>query len=297
MLLVLFAFLEWRTDRFLDVDNLQNIAMDAALLGLCALGASLVILAGGLDISLGALMALSAGVAGRLWEQGHSLPGVAVVAIGMGGFAGMLNAGVTVLGRVHPIVVTLGTLSLYRGLTLWWLQPNVQISGSHRDWLFMQPLGVPLSVWIGLAILTLAWQFLGRTIPGREIYALGSNPAAAHRIGISRTRIWLVTFTLQGMLAGLAGFLHLAQSGSLQPTSYEDKTLEAIAAAVVGGVAIMGGRGSVWGVALGCFLLVSLRRTCAFLEIAPHWQQTLIGAVLVLAVTIDTLWRRRVSNS
>jgi ribose/xylose/arabinose/galactoside ABC-type transport system permease subunit len=94
------------------------------------------------------------------------------------------------------------------------------------------------------------------------------------------------------MLVGLAGLLALARSGSIQPTSYEDKTLEAIAAAVVGGVAITGGRGSVWGVALGCLFLVTLAPACLFLQLSTHWQRTLVGSVLAVAVTLDALWRR-----
>jgi ribose/xylose/arabinose/galactoside ABC-type transport system permease subunit len=253
----------------------------------------LVLVAGGLDISLGAIMALSAGVAGRLWEQGHSLPVVTGTALILGGTAGFVNAALTLLGRVHPVVVTLGTMSLYRGLVLWYVQQNVLIAGSSRTLLSDETFGLPGSVWLGGMTVLLAGVFLRRTVSGREFFAFGSNPVAAHRIGIDRGRVWLRAFTLQGLLAGLAGLLYLAQSGSLQPTSYEDKTLEAIAAAVVGGVAITGGRGTVGGVALGCLFLVSLRRMCAFLDISPHWQQTLTGSVLVLAVVVDAWWRRK----
>lgn len=128
---------------------------------------------------------------------------------------------------------------------------------------------------------------------GRELYALGSNPRAAHRVGIHRAGVWLRAFTLQGALVGLAGVLYLARSGSLQPTSHEDRTLQAIAAAVVGGVAITGGRGSVAGVLLGCLLLVSLGPACIFLGVSPAWEQTLVGGTLLLAVLFDALTRGR----
>jgi rhamnose transport system permease protein len=266
---------------------------DAALLSFSAIGAAIVVLAGGLDISLGALMALCAGVAGRLWELGWPLPFVVAVAILVGGAGGFLNAALALAGRVHPIVVTLGTLSVFRGLTLWWLEQDLQIAGSARDWIFRGVLGVPVVAWAGLALVAVTWLILGRTLVGREVYAVGGNPGAARRVGIHRSRVWLGAFTIQGMLAGIAGLLLLARSGNLQPTSYDDKTLEAIAAVVVGGVAITGGRGSVWGVALGCLFLVSLYPASIFLGISTYWQRAVVGSVIILAVLVDAWWRRR----
>jgi ABC-type sugar transport system ATPase subunit/ribose/xylose/arabinose/galactoside ABC-type transport system permease subunit len=296
LLLVVVAFfgvLHALTGRFLTPDSLRSLATDSALLSFCAIGAALVLLAGGLDISLGALMALSAGVAGRLWEAGHPLAVVVPVALAVGAAGGALNAALSLLGRVHPIVVTLGTMSVYRGLTLWWLRRDVQVPGTARDWVFTTAAGVPVVAWLGLALLAGTWLALTRTVAGRHLYALGSNPAAAHTVSISKARVWLGAFTAQGVLAGLAGLLYLARSGNVQPTSYEEKTLEAIAAAVVGGVAITGGRGSVWGAALGCVFLVSLGPACVFLHVSTHWQQTLVGSVMVVAVLADTFWARR----
>jgi rhamnose transport system ATP-binding protein len=293
VLLLLFSFLQGQTGDFLSADGLRDLATNAALLGFCAVGATLVILAGGLDISLGALMALSAGIAGQAWEQGWPWPVVAALALGIGALGGLLNASLSLIGRVHPIVVTLGMMSVYRGLTLWWLNQDVQIAGEARNWIFAEAAGVPLIAWLGLALLVLTWLLLHGTVAGRQLFALGSNPAAAHRVSISRVRVWLAAFTAQGMLVGLAGLLALARSGSLQPTSYEDETLRAIAAAVVGGVAITGGRGSVWGVALGCVFLVSLAPACTLLHVSTHWQRTLVGGVMVLAVLLDSLWRRK----
>jgi ribose/xylose/arabinose/galactoside ABC-type transport system permease subunit len=293
LLLLLTGFLQVRTGRFLQLNNLHNLATDTALLAFCALGATLVILAGGIDISLGSLMALSAAVAGDLWQQDHPLALVIPVAVLVGGAGGLLNAALTLLGRVHPIVVTLGTLSLYRGLTLWWLQSDIQITGDERAPFLGSVGGLPGFAWLGIALaLTLA-VVLGRTAFGRQLYAVGSNPSAARRVGLSLPRVWLAAFTLQGMLAGLAGLLYLARSGNLQPVSYEGSTLEAIGAAVVGGVAITGGRGSVLGVLLGCLLLVMLPTACLFLHIPTTWQRTLVGGITVLAVALDTLWRRR----
>ncbi len=238
-------------------------------------------------------MALSAGVAGQMWQEDYPLALVFAVGILVGGLGGLVNALVSLIGRVHPIVVTLGTLSLYRGLALWRLKQDVQIPGGARNFLVEPRAGLPLLVWLGLALAFCIGLFLRRSVLGRQMYAVGSNPAAATRAGISLSRTWIAAFTLQGMLAGLAGLLYLARSGQLQAVSYEDTTLQAIAAAVVGGVAITGGRGTVLGVVLGCLFLVALPPACEFLHIPTIWQRTLVGAVLVVAVTLDALWRRR----
>jgi rhamnose transport system permease protein len=292
-LLLLIAFLQVWTGRFLQFGNLQNLATSTALLAFCALGAAVVLLAGGIDISLGSIMVLAAGVAGRLWENGQPFLLVLAVAVGVGGTAGLLNAALSHLGRVHPIVVTLGTMSLYRGLALWWLGRDVQIPLDSRGPLLGSFLGMPVLVGLGLAVAVGTGFFLRRTVLGRELYAVGSNPTAARRVGISTARVWLAAFTAQGMLAGLAGLLYLSSSGQLQPVSFEDKTLEAITAAVIGGVAITGGRGSAFGVVLGCLFLMVLTAACTFLNVPPTWQRTLVGLVTVAAVTLDTLWRRR----
>jgi ABC-type sugar transport system ATPase subunit/ribose/xylose/arabinose/galactoside ABC-type transport system permease subunit len=292
ILLALFGYLEWRTGAFLEAGNLRNLATATALLSFCAVGATLVILAGGIDISLGALLVLSEGVAGSLWHEGWPFAGAAAMAMLVGGLGGFLNAGLSLVGRVHPIVVTLGTMSLYRGLAIWWIAEDVQVPNEARSWLFAPLAGVPVVVWSGLGVTLLAWLFLQRTVAGREVYALGSNPTAARRVGIHPGRVWLLAFTLQGMLAGLAGLLYLADSGSLQPAGSEDRTLDAIAAAVVGGVAITGGRGSVWGALVGGLFLLSLPTACIFLHVPAYWQRTLIGGVMVVAIVFDCLWRR-----
>ncbi|MFL5242821.1 MAG: ATP-binding cassette domain-containing protein [Gemmataceae bacterium] len=295
VILAIMALLQIKTGDYLAGDTLRELSTNAALLSFCAVGAMLVILAGGIDISLGALMALSAGVAGRLWEQGHSLPLVAVVAVTVGACGGALNAGVSLIGRVHPIVVTLGTMSIFRGLTLWWIEQDVQVPGTARHWLVSHIFGLPVGAWAGIALVFVVGMFLNRTVWGREIYAMGSNPTAAQRVGIHKTRVWLRAFTLQGMLAGVAGLLYLARSGNVQSTSYEDKTLEAIAAAILGGVAVTGGRGHVWGVAVGCVFLVLLAPACILLHIFTNWQRTLVGSVLVAAVLLDSVWQGRKS--
>jgi rhamnose transport system permease protein len=293
IILALIALLQLRTGDFLTGPTLGNLMSDSVLLGCVAAGAGLVILAGGIDISLGSLMALSATIAGTLWARGTPWPAVIAVALLVGAGGGFLNAAMAHLGRIHPIVVTLGTMSVYRGLTRWWMRQDIQIPGATRKVLFGEGDAAPPVVWLGVALFVLLAVMLHQTMFGRSLFAVGGNPHAAQRVGLAPARVWLKAFTLQGALAGLAGILFLARSGSLQTTSYEDKTLQAISAAVVGGVAITGGRGSIFGVLLGCVLLGLLTMACQFLHVSTDWQQAAVGSVLVIAVTVDALWRRR----
>jgi ABC-type sugar transport system ATPase subunit/ribose/xylose/arabinose/galactoside ABC-type transport system permease subunit len=292
LLLLLAAFLQWRTGRLWTRPALQNIGSEAGLLCFAALGAGLVIVAGGIDISLGALMALSAGVAAGLWRDGWPVTVVLAAALATGAAGGLFNAVLSLVGRVHPIVVTLGTMSLYRGLAQKVIGGIIPVPGSRRDWLLQSVLGVPLLVVLAGLLAVLVWGLLTRTVSGRELYAVGGNPTAARRVGIHLGQVWIKAFTLHGLLAGAFGFLALARVGSVENTSFEGVTLDAIAAAVVGGVAITGGRGSAWGVVLGCLFLATLAQSAILLQVSTSWQRTLAGAVLVLAVTLDTLWRR-----
>jgi ribose/xylose/arabinose/galactoside ABC-type transport system permease subunit/ABC-type multidrug transport system ATPase subunit len=292
--LVLAAVLTWRTDTFLQPLTLRDLGENAALLALCGLGSALVILAGGIDISLGAIMALSAATAGHLMRENWP-PEVAVpLALGAGALMGALNAGLSLLGRVHPIVVTLGTLSLYRGLTLVLIGGRAihEIPHSFRVPWQAAPLGVPGTVWLALALVVLAWLFLEYMVPGREVMALGSNPRAARRSGIHPARVWLLVFSLQGFLAALAGLSALATAGHLQATDFEEKTLEAIGVAVIGGIAVTGGRGSVWGMCAAALLFRVLEKGWVLLHISGYWQRTIVGGLLLAAILADRLWQR-----
>jgi ABC-type sugar transport system ATPase subunit/ribose/xylose/arabinose/galactoside ABC-type transport system permease subunit len=296
--LALAAFLAWRTDTFWQAGTLRDICENAALLVLCGMASALVILTGGIDISFGSMMALTAASASVLMRNGWPPLLATSCGLGVGALAGAANAGLTLVGRVHPIVVTLGTMSIYRGLTLLLIAHKAihDVPGSFRAPIRMHPLGVPAAVWLALGVTVLAWFCLVRTVPGRQAVALGSNPRAAQRTGIHRTRVWLGVFSLQGLLAATAGLLALGMAGHLQSTDFEEKTLEAIGVAVVGGIAITGGRGSVWGIWAAAFLLRLLEKGWVLLQISGYWQRTIVGSLLLLAILTDRLWRRSSSQ-
>jgi ABC-type sugar transport system ATPase subunit/ribose/xylose/arabinose/galactoside ABC-type transport system permease subunit len=280
---------------FLEPSTLRDVAANACLLVLAGLASALVIFTGGIDISFGSLMALSAAAAGVLMQRGFPPLGAAAAGLATGAAAGGLNALLTLVGRVHPIVITLGTLSVYRGLAFVLLggREIYNLPEAFRAPLLAAPLGIPTSAWLAGGLLLTAWFLLGWTVAGRQALALGSNPAAAERGGIHRGRVWLGVFTLQGLLAGVVGMLALGLAGNLQPTDYDEYTLEAISVAVVGGVAITGGRGSVWGIWAAAFLFRVLEKGWVLLHISSYWQRTIVGSLLLLAILGDQLWRRR----
>jgi ribose transport system ATP-binding protein/rhamnose transport system ATP-binding protein len=290
---LLAAFLGWRTNGFLQAGTLRDVGESTGLLALCGLGAGVVILGGGIDISFGAIMALGAATAGYLMQNGHS-PWLAVTAgLATATFAGLLNAALTLVGRVHPIVITLGTMSLYRGLVLLLISGEAihDVPTSFHDLCLAAPLGIPVTAWLAVASLALAWFLLGWTVSGRQLYALGNNPKAAERAGIRRSRVWLATFTIEGFLAGVAGLVALGTAAHLQSNDFDEKTLEAIGVAVIGGIAITGGRGSVWGICGAALLFRILEKGWMLLHISGYWQRTIVGGLLLLAIVGDRLWR------
>jgi ribose/xylose/arabinose/galactoside ABC-type transport system permease subunit len=184
-------------------------------------------------------------------------------------------------------------MSLYRGLTLILIggQAIHEVPDAFRRPLQAAPLGVPSAVWLSLAVTLAAWLLLGWTVPGRKVMALGSNPTAARRAGVHPAWVWLAVFTIEGALAGAAGLLALGMEGHLQATDFEEMTLEAIGVAVVGGIAITGGRGSVWGILGAALLFRVLEKGWMLLHVPGYWQRTVVGGLLLLAILADRMWR------
>ena len=287
-------FLSWRTDTFWKAGTLQDVAENAALLTISGLAAAMVILSGGIDISFGSIMALGGAVTGWLMHSGRPPIQAVPAGLAVSAIAGAVNATLTLLGRVHPIVVTLGTMSAYRGLVLLLIGPLYlhDLPDSFRAPLRSLPLGVPMAVWLAVFVVGLAWFALGWTVAGRQAIALGSNPKAAERTGIHRWKVWLAMFTLHGLLAGVAGILALGLAGNMHSTDFEEKTLEAIGVAVVGGIAITGGRGNVWGIWAAALMFRLLEKGWVLLHISSYWQKTIVGSLLLMAVLTDQLFRR-----
>ncbi len=295
---MLFAALATTNEAFLSWNNLSGLASSAAMWIILSLGAAVVILVGGIDISTGSLLALSAAVGGLAlklpWSEGAAIALAVAAALAVGTAGGLANAALALGGRVHPIVVTLGTMTIYRGLlvaltggdTITDLPPSFVALSSGS---FM---GIHGAVAIGAATALAMYAWLAHFRSGRHLVAYGASPTAARLAGISRLRTWLAAFGAGGLLAALAGLVELSQTGALQSGMGSGYELRAISAAVIGGVSISGGRGSVAGVCLGALLLALIYNALVLWHISRYQYSLVTGSLLLAAILLDLAWRR-----
>jgi rhamnose transport system permease protein len=286
--------------RFIEADSLRNLALNASILAILAVGQTLVIITRNVDLSTGSILGLSAFLAGDLLSEhpGLSLPVVFLLGIALGAACGLFNGILVTWGQVPALVVTLGTLYAFRGLAFLWTDGR-QVNAETLPDAFLNIgsesiVGVPILVLFAIVIVLVIGQWLRDYGPGRELYAIGSNPEGARLAGVRSARRVLVAFLLSGALSGLGGVLFTARFGTVDATAGVGYELTVIAAAVVGGVAIFGGTGSVYGAALGALLLGTITSSLIVLRIEAFWQQAAIGALLLLAIALDRLLAVRV---
>jgi rhamnose transport system permease protein len=297
LLIAVTAILE---PRFVEADSLRNLALNASIFAILAAGQTLVIVTRNVDLSVGSVLGLTAFLAGDLLSGNPDMPLVLVFALGMlmGAACGLLNGVLVTWGQVPALVVTLGTLYAFRGLAFLWTDGR-QINAETLPDPFLDLgtdslLGVPIPVIMALVVMLAVGQWLRDYRAGRELYAIGSNPEGARLAGVRSERRVLTAFVLAGALAGLGGVLFTARFGTVDATAGTGYELTVIAAAVVGGVAIFGGTGSVYGAALGALLLGTITSSLIVLRVEAFWQQAAIGALLLLAIAFDRLVGLRV---
>ena len=286
--------------RFLETASLRNLALNASIFAILAVGQTLVIITRNVDLSVGSVVGLTAFLTGDLLSKhpGMALPLVFLLAIAMGAACGLLNGFLTTWGQVPALVVTLGTLYAFRGLAFLWTNGRqVNAEALPNDFLNIGTgtiLGVPYLVVIALVVVIVVGQWLRDFRAGRELYAIGSNPEGARLAGVRSDRRVLTAFVLAGALAGLGGALFTARFATVDATAGTGYELTVIAAAVVGGVAIFGGTGSVYGAALGALLLQTITSSLIVLRVEAFWQQAAIGALLLIAIAFDRFLGLRV---
>ena len=297
LLIAVTAILE---PRFIEANSLRNLALNASIFAILAVGQTLVIITRNVDLSTGSVLGLSAFLAGDLLQShpGMWLPFVFVLGMALGAACGLLNGILVTWGQVPALVVTLGTLYAFRGLAFLWTEGR-QVNAETLPDPFLNIgsdsiAGVPIMVLIALVIVLLVGQWLRDYRPGRELYAIGSNPEGARLAGVRSGRRVLTAFVLAGALAGLGGVLFTARFGTVDATAGAGYELTVIAAAVVGGVAIFGGTGTVYGAALGALLLGTITSSLIILRVEAFWQLAAIGALLLIAIALDRLVANRI---
>ncbi len=274
---------------FLSPSNLMNLLQQAAVITVIAVGMTLVVVTGGIDLSVGSVTALCGVVLAQALASGHPLPSALALCAAAGAAAGCVNGALVGYGRVPAFIATLGMMSAARGLTLI-LTGGRSVSGFGESFLELGAgvtWGVPHPVWVMLFAAAAAGVFLHATCWGLRLFAIGGSAQAASLCGIRVRRYLMLVYCLSGLAAAAAGVLLTARLNSAQPTAGAMYELDAIAAVVIGGASLSGGRATVWGTAMGALLLAVLKNGLNILDMSSYVQQVAVGAVIVLAVLAD----------
>lgn len=303
ILLVLIAATAAVNPRFIAPQSLRDLALNVAIIALVVVGETLVLLMKHVDLSVSSTLGLSAFLAGSLFvaHPGLPIPVVMLAGLGIGALLGLINGLMVAYGKVPALVATLGTLYVYRGVN-YAIVHGGQITASNLPPSFTNfangsLLGIPNLVLLVLVIMTAFGYYLRHYRGGREYYAVGSNVDAAVLAGINVNRRVLTGFILSGAIAGFAGVLYLARYGTVDAAAGTGLELQVIAAAVVGGVAINGGVGTLLGAGIGALLLGTIGSALVTLRAPAFWQQAIQGALLLLAISIDMILSRRAAKA
>nr|WP_040690974.1 ABC transporter permease [Nocardiopsis lucentensis] len=287
---------------FLSSQGVRDLFLGATVLSVLAVGQALVLITKNVDLSVGSVMGLAAFGTGILFVTFPGLPVPVVMLAGVliGLVCGLANGLLVTAVQVPALVVTLGTLYAYRGLNHWWAAGG-QVNAHDMPESFLalgrvSVLGVPLPAAIAVAVVVAVGLYLSHYRSGRELYAIGSNADAARLSGIPAGRRVIVAFAANGALAGLAGVLFAARYGTVDSTVGTGMELQVVAAAVVGGVAIAGGVGTVYGAALGAVLLTTITAALPIWQINQFWQQAVVGALILAAIGLDRLLALRTAR-
>jgi ribose transport system permease protein len=298
---------ETRTvNKFLRADNLDKLAKNTSFFAIMAVGATLVIISGGIDLSVGSIYCLAA-VCGamflhRFGPQGGGagasplwvVPAAILLCLGVGTLCGLLNGLGVVLLRVHPFVITLGTMAMYRGVAfvMTKAQAYTHFPAQFTDGLIRYEVGhnlYPVPMAIMVVITLLAAVYLKFTVTGRQIFAIGGNEQAARYSGLPVERVKLKVYAFSGLMAGIAAMIMLGYYGAASSDAGKGYELDVIAAAVVGGASLIGGRGSALGALLGALIIQMINNGIIILDIDQNYSQIIIGAVIVVAVVLDRI--------
>jgi len=289
--LLLGAITGWIEPRFLSSSNIESLARQLVPLTIAAVGQSFVVIGGGLDLSLAAVMSL-AGVVGILVMPEFGIPAGVVAMLITGVLAGLANGLLVGYLRTTPLIVTLGMLSIAQATALVLSNgvPIYDVPNAFVDAVgFGSVAGVPFSFAIACAALILGGVVLRSTVLGRYIYAIGSSRSAAEKSGIDVRKFTAVTYVASGISAGLAAVVLTSWVGAAQPTASPSLTLESIAAIVLGGVALTGGAGNIFNVILGVIILGTLSNALNMLGVSSYFQMMAVGFVIIIAVSLDRL--------
>lgn len=289
-LLLIIIILTILSPRFLTVDNLLTVGLQMSPRAIMAIGQVVIIIAAGIDLSVGSVMALSGVFAGLLLANGVNIFVASLVGILIGGVCGLLNGAMVSYGKLPPFIATLGMMGIARGLALI-VTGGVPIFGFPPEFADLSSARlagiVPVPVILTLILGLIFYIVMANTRFGRYTYAIGGNMEATRLSGVNVKKYLLLIYIFAGLLYGMAGLIEASRLSTSQPTAGTGYELDVIAACVIGGTSLSGGVGTVWGALIGSLLIGFLRNGCNLLDISNFWQQVAIGSIIVLAVFID----------
>ena len=305
-LFLLCTLLTILSDKFFTPENGLNVLRQVAVNICISVGMTLIVLTAGIDLSVGSVLALCSAVAVGLFKEGVQIPslnlfigftvfGALVAAVVIGLLLGYFNGWVITRFHIPPFVATLAMLTIARGLTMLYTQGH-PISNLGSSFAFLGTgwiLGIPVPVYIATAVVVAATFITKKTKLGRYIYAIGGNEQAAKLSGIPINQVKIKVYAIAGALAALGGIIVASRLDSAQPNAGLSYELDAIAAVVIGGTSLSGGKGTIWGTVMGAIIIGVLNNGLVLLNVSPFWQQVVKGSVILIAVAIDKAFEKR----
>ncbi len=288
-------FFSARSDFFFDAANFKNIGRAMTIIGIAAIGQTVVIIAGGFDLSVGSIMAATGILSAYLINHGTPLAAAIGAALGLGILIGFINGAIVAYLRINPLIATLATLSVVRGLAFVITEGQAEVV-SNAAYLKIGTgsiAGIPTVVVLLIGLFLIVGFTLPRTRFGRYAYAIGSNARASRLSGVRVARWQIAFYGLSGVLAAVAGCVTVARTGTAEPSANMTAELEVITAVILGGASLAGGRGRLFGTFLGLAVLAVLANGLILLGVPSYWQLVVKGAVLLIAVSWDELRRTR----
>jgi ribose transport system permease protein len=276
------------SDRFLDVQNFTNILIQASHIAILGIGMTFVLLTAGIDLSVGAVMYLSVALLGIYLADASPILAVPAI-MAVGALFGLVNAFFVVRLRVAAFIVTLATLFIGRGLALWVTETRMVF---YKDQILSlaraEFLGVPWAIWVFAIVFAVAWIVLNHTPFGRQVYAVGENPDAAAKAGINVPLVLTTVYAVSGACAGIAGFVSITQVGAAASSFAMEKEFAAVAASVLGGVSLFGGRGGVAGTVFGAVLIQTVQNGLVIVNADPYIYPLVTSSIIFVAVFVDS---------
>ena len=291
-LIILMAVITIINSNFLTANNLLNLLLQVTSNALIAFGMTFVILTGEIDLSVGSILALSSALTAGLLGSGMPVTLAILISLILGCILGMMNGLLISYGKLAPFIVTLATMTIFRGATLVYTNGNPITKGLSDTFLFQflgqgYIVGIPFPVIIMFIVFIVLYVLLHKTAFGKSVYAIGGNEKAAYISGVKLNKVKIIIYSISGIMASISGLIITSRLSSAQPTAGASYEMDAIAAVVLGGTSLSGGKGRILGTLIGALIIGVLNNGLNIIGVSAFWQQVVKGVVILIAVLID----------